>query len=140
MAHPEQPGGKADGNSGGKPGGKTGGKADGQNGASQSIDELKQRYDQLHQRKIRAEANRDNAENRLAELKAEAKKRYGTDDVDELKTMLAEMKAENEKKRAEYQKQLDKIETELTEVESQFNDADLDSADGSGSPSGGGNG
>ena len=104
----------------------------GSQGTSQSIDELKRRYDQLHQRKIRAETNRDNAQKRLAELKAEAKEKYGTDDVDELKTMLTEMKAENDRKRAEYQQQLEKIESNLSEVEAKFSDEDAGPAGSAG--------
>jgi chromosome segregation ATPase len=87
---------------------------------TQTIEELQQRFQNLHQQKIRAEANRDNAEKQLDELKREARETYGTDDIEELKQKLAEMKAENEKRRADYQAQLDRIESELAEVEATF--------------------
>ena len=87
---------------------------------AQTIEELQQRFQTLQQQKIRAETNRDNAEKQLDELKREARETYGTDDIEELKRKLADMKAENEKRRADYQAQLDRIESELSEVEATF--------------------
>jgi chromosome segregation ATPase len=94
--------------------------------AAQSLEELQQRYHELHQRKIRAETNRENAEKRLAELQAEAREKFGTDNVEELEKKLAELEAENEKKRAEYQATLEKIEGDLASVE-----ADIGEEEGS---------
>jgi chromosome segregation ATPase len=100
-------------------------KADGDGGAdaAQTITELQERYQKLQAEKVRAETNRENAEKRLSELKAEAREKYGTDDVAELEAKLTEMKAENERKRAEYQAHLDRIESDLAAVEARF-DAD----------------
>lgn len=92
--------------------------------AAQTIGELQDRYQKLQAEKVRAETNRENAEKRLAELKAEAREKYGTDDVAELEAQLTEMKAENERKRAEYQSHLDRIESDLAAVEARFDGDD----------------
>lgn len=84
-----------------------------------SIDELRERYQALHQQKIRAEANRETAEQRLSELKLEARETYGTDDVEELKRKLEELKAENERKRADYQAHIEQVESDLAKVETE---------------------
>lgn len=86
---------------------------------AQSIEELRERYQALHQQKIRAEANRETAEQRLSELKREARDTYGTDDVEELKRKLEELKAENERKRADYQAHLEHVESDLAKVEAE---------------------
>jgi tRNA A37 threonylcarbamoyladenosine dehydratase len=85
----------------------------------QDIDALKERYDALNKKKIQAETNQEAAEKRLKELKEQARRDYGTDNLDELKQKLDELKADNERKRAEYQKHLDAIELKLSEVEQQ---------------------
>lgn len=95
----------------------------------QTIEQLQQRYQELNRKKIQAETQRDNAKARLDELKAKAKRDYGTDDVAELQRKLDEMIAENARKRAKYQEDLDKIEEGLADVEAKFSEAS--SADGS---------
>jgi chromosome segregation ATPase len=82
-----------------------------------SIEELTERYQALQQKKIRAEANKENAQERLTELKTEAQELYGTDDVAELEKMLARMEKENTERRAAYQEELDAIERDLAAVE-----------------------
>jgi hypothetical protein len=86
----------------------------------QSIEQLQERYQALQTRKIQAETQRDSAQERLEELKKEAVQKYGTSDVAKLKSKLEEMKAENEKKRAKYQDDLDKIDQALGKVEEKF--------------------
>lgn len=86
----------------------------------QTIEQLQDRYQLLNKRKIQAETNLDNARQQLAKLQEEARTRYGTDDVVQLREKLAAMKAENERKRSEYQAQLEKIETDLAAVEQKF--------------------
>lgn len=90
----------------------------------QSIEELKKRYENLHRKKIQAETNLENARKQLEELKAQARKEYGTDDIGALKEKLAEMQAENERRRAEYQQRLDRIEADLAAVEEKYKNAD----------------
>ncbi len=86
----------------------------------QSIDELKHRYTVLHERKIKAGATLEHAKEQLEKLQKQARELYGTEQVDELRTKLAAMEAENERRRAEYQADLDRIETELSAVEEKF--------------------
>jgi predicted nucleic acid-binding Zn-ribbon protein len=83
----------------------------------QTVEELTQRYHGLNERKIQAETNLKNAQKQLDELRKQAKKEYGTENLDELKKKLDAMKEENETKRSKYQADLDKIEADLAEVE-----------------------
>jgi hypothetical protein len=86
----------------------------------QSIEDLKKRYAGLHEKKITAAADLNNAKKELANLKKAAREQYGTDDLDELRAKLAEMKQDNERKRSEYQAHLEKIETTLAAVDQKF--------------------
>jgi hypothetical protein len=95
------------------------GKAEAQ-GNKQTIEELTKRYTLLNTKKIQAETNLDNAEKELTRLKDKARSEYNTDNVDELKIKLEVMEAENERKRSEYQRNLDKIEAELNEAEKKY--------------------
>jgi hypothetical protein len=90
-----------------------------QNG-QQTIEQLQDRYQLLNKRKIQAETNLENARQQLMKLQEEARTKYGTDDVAQLREKLAAMKAENERKRADYQTQLEKIEADLAAVEQKF--------------------
>ncbi len=87
---------------------------------AQSIEELRKRYDDLNTKKITAEANHKNAQKQLDDLKAAAKAQWNTDNLDELRKKLKEMEEENERKRSEYQGQLDKIEADLKDVDQKF--------------------
>lgn len=86
----------------------------------QSIEELRQRYAKLDKKKTEAETELRGAENRLKELQKEAREKYGSDDVAELRQMLDNLKQENETKRANYQTDLDRIESDLSAVEEKF--------------------
>ena len=96
----------------------------------QSIDELKKRFDKLHADKIRAGAQLEGAEKHLAQLKQQARTEFGTDDLDELRTKLQEMEAENERRRAAYQESLDAIDADLQAVAAQYGDADENAGSG----------
>jgi hypothetical protein len=87
---------------------------------TQSIEHLQKRYGELHRKQIEAARDLDNAEKRLEELKREAREKFKTDDVGALQRMLAQMRDENEAKRAKYQNDLDHIEKELATVEQKF--------------------
>ena len=108
---------------------KTDGKAPSVSG-EQTIEQLQRRYQALHTRKIQAETHRDGATTRLEELKAQAREKYGTDDVAKLREKLAEIIDENNRKRARYQEDLDKIENGLAEVEAKFSEGASVSGDG----------
>jgi len=89
---------------------------------SLDIEALKKRHKDLDRQKTTAEANLLSATQTLDALKHEAREKYGTDDPEQLKKSLQEMKQENERKRAGYQKHLEEIETRLAQVERDFND------------------
>lgn len=84
------------------------------------IEALKKRHKVLDTERTTAQANLANATKQLAELKDEARKLYGTDDLDALRKKLQEMRDENERKRAEYQKHLEEVEAKLAEVDTKF--------------------
>ena len=76
------------------------------NNGQQTIEQLQQRYEQLRTRKIQAQTKLESARDELERLKKEAREKYGTDDIAELRQRLETMKQENERKRAEYQADL----------------------------------
>ncbi len=88
------------------------------------IEELAERYTGLNTKKIQAETNLDNARRQLQELQNQAKEKYGTDELDELRTILATMKAENEAKIEAYRAELDQIEQGLAAVDERFSAAE----------------
>jgi hypothetical protein len=83
----------------------------------QTIEQLRQRFDTLRDKRTTAQANLRTAEEQLAKLQAEAREKYGTDDPTELQNLLAKIRAENEEKRAAYQQHLDKIDADLKSLE-----------------------
>ena len=87
--------------------------------AIQDIETLKKRHKLLEREKHTAEANCKTAEDQLKKLKDEARDKYGTDDLAELKAKLEQMKQENDRKRQEYQKHLDEIDAKLQTIEKQ---------------------
>lgn len=86
----------------------------------QDIEQLKTRHRKLERDKAAAEANLQNATENLEALQAEAREKFGTDELEKLKAMLEQMRRDNEQKRAAYQQHLDQIESKLAEVERQF--------------------
>ena len=86
----------------------------------QDIDALKKRHKALDKEKTTAEANHKMADEQLQKLRVEALDKFGTDDIEQLKKKLAEMKADNDRKRVEYQKHLETIELRLVEIEKQY--------------------
>ena len=91
--------------------------------SNQTMDQLKKRFEELSLMKVKYETQRDSAASELADLKEQALELYGSDDVKQLEKMLSEMKAENEKKRSEYQASLDKIDASLQDVQESFDAA-----------------
>jgi hypothetical protein len=83
----------------------------------QTIEELTARYHALHKKQIQAETELQSSKEQLDKLRQKALTEFGTDDVDELKAQLKALQDENEARRAKYQQDLDKIETDLTAVE-----------------------
>ena len=87
---------------------------------SQTIEQLQARYEEFKEQKLIVEVQKKSAIEKLDEIKKEALEKYGSDDLDELKSRLAEMKKDNEQKRASYQQSLDEIENRLAEINDQF--------------------
>lgn len=94
--------------------------------ASQTIEELKDRYDEFQKQKIVVENDRKHALEKLDELKAEALEKFGSCEPEDLEKKLKKMKSDNEKKRAKYQKDLDSIQGKLDEINEQFDDEELE--------------
>jgi hypothetical protein len=90
----------------------------------QTIEQLQQRFTLLNTQKIQAETRLKDTNKELERLKSEAREKYGTDDLVQLRAKLQEMKDDNEKKRAEYQAELERIEGELVQVEQKFQPAE----------------
>ncbi len=88
--------------------------------ASQTIEKLRTRYEGLNNEKIKVETQREHASTQLNTLKNQANELYGSDDVEQLKTMLEEMKAKNEAMRSEYQANLDGIDRDLLAINKKF--------------------
>jgi hypothetical protein len=85
--------------------------------AKSEIDELRSRYDKLREKRLLAQNNLDNANRQLQELKKQAQEQWGTDDLEQLGSKLAQMRKENEQRVAAYRAHLDTIEQELNQVE-----------------------
>jgi len=88
------------------------------------LKDLQNRHQQFSNRKIQIETQRDETNKTLAKLRKQAEKEFGSCDIDVLKKKLAEMTADNEKKVADYDKQLKTIETQLNAVTAQFDETD----------------
>ena len=91
----------------------------------QTIETLQARYESLKEQRLVVEVQRKSTLEKLTELKQEALEKYGSDDLGELKTILARMKSENESKRAKYQQALDAIEKKLEAINEQFEESEL---------------
>jgi hypothetical protein len=83
---------------------------------------LSERYKELDRKKTIAETNLENSTRELEDLKRQARETYGTDDLENLKAMLQQMKDDNERKRAEYQQHILQIEDSLAEVQRQHDE------------------
>ena len=86
----------------------------------QTIEQLQERFKKLDKQKIQAETTLKLARDQLESLQKDAREKYGTDDLTELQAKLEAMQAENEQKRAAYQTDLERIESELAAVEQRF--------------------
>ena len=87
------------------------------NGEKQDIEKLRKRFEILKDKRLTAQADLRNVEKQLSEIQAEAREKYKTDDLGELREKLEAMRAENERKRAEYQTHLDGIDEKLKAIE-----------------------
>lgn len=84
------------------------------------LKDLQSRHQKFHNRKIQIETQRDETNKMLEKLRKQAEKEFGSSDIDVLKKKLAKMTKDNEKKVADYDKQLKTIETKLNAVTEKF--------------------
>lgn len=82
-----------------------------------SIEDLKEEYERLNERKIQAQTQLEEATKQLEALQNEAVAEFETSDIEELKNKLEQMETENEKRRSDYQQLLEGISGELAKVE-----------------------
>jgi predicted nucleic acid-binding Zn-ribbon protein len=88
---------------------------------SRTIEELKNEFNALNERKIQTKTQLDEANNQLKKLQDEAVAEFETSDIKELEAKLKQMEEENEKRRREYQDLLDGISAELKQIETDSN-------------------
>lgn len=90
------------------------------------LKDLQKRFQDFHNRKIQIQTQRDETNKTLDKLRVEAEAEFGSSDVKVLKEKLAAMTKDNQKKVADYDKQLNDIETKLNAVTQQFDNGDDD--------------
>lgn len=86
----------------------------------QEIEQLKQRYEALRDKKSKTEGELKSKQQQLEDLQKQARDTWGTDDVTALEAKLEQMKRDNEDARRKYQESLDSIEAKLNEVDARY--------------------
>ena len=86
---------------------------------ARTIEQLKEEFNVLNERKIKTQTQLEEATNQLKKLQDEAIAEFDTCDIKELELKLKQMELENEKRRSEYQTLLDSISAELTKIETE---------------------
>ncbi len=90
--------------------------------AIQTIEQLKQRFQEMNDQKVRLQTHKEIAEKKLQDLKQQAVDQFGTDDLAKLQAMLQDLKHRNETEKAEYQKRLDEIDRNLQQIDASLRD------------------
>lgn len=98
------------------------------NDQSEIVATLKHQFRELERQKIEAGRDLKHAKDRLQTLASEAREKYGTDDLDELRERLAAMRAENKKRLEDYRRHLESLEKGLGDIESRYAAAEADDA------------
>jgi ribosomal protein L29 len=83
------------------------------------LEALKAEYARLDKKRIETATQLKSREDQLKELKEKELKEYCTNDVNELKKLLEEWRAENERKVAEYRQHIEHIKKGLAELSSE---------------------
>jgi predicted nucleic acid-binding Zn-ribbon protein len=94
---------------------------------SRTIEQLKEEFNVLNERKIKTQTQLDEANNQLKKLQDEAVAEFETSDIKELEAKLKQMQEENERRRREYQQLLDSISADLKKIESESESNDTPS-------------
>ena len=103
---------------------KTGTNRDSQ--VERELNELKQQYDQLRDRKVRNEEAVAQLSNQLQAMKQQAEAEYGTSDLKELQQLLEEKRQQNETVVAKYREHIQQIQGELAQVENSVGNGEGD--------------
>ncbi|MCX7822552.1 MAG: hypothetical protein N2260_03795 [Syntrophobacterales bacterium] len=86
------------------------------------LDTLRAEYARLDKKRIETATHLKNREEQLRELRERAKELYGTSDLGELKKLLEEWRAENEKRVREYRQHIEEIKIKLEELSNRVDD------------------
>lgn len=86
----------------------------------QLFEEQRKRYQALQERHTRAQVRLEHERKALEDAKAEARSRFGTDDVDALRQKHKEMQEENDRLLMEFMMTLDDVEKKLQDLERQL--------------------
>lgn len=81
------------------------------------LNELRQQYQRLRDRKVRTEQDVANLTEQLETLKRQAEAEYGTSDIEELQALLEEKRRTNEEAVARYREHIRTIQDDLSKVE-----------------------
>ncbi|MBG0791581.1 MAG: hypothetical protein H0S80_13910 [Desulfovibrionaceae bacterium] len=81
------------------------------------LNELKQQYESLRDRKVRTEQDVANLTEQLETLKKQAEAEYGTSDMEELQALLEQKRQQNEEAVARYREHIAAIQADLAKVE-----------------------
>lgn len=74
---------------------------------------LKSEYARLDKKRIETETNLRNREEQLSQLRKKAEELYGTSDLNELRRLLEQWRAENERRVREYREHIEDIKNRL---------------------------
>lgn len=82
----------------------------------QRLEGLKADFENLREEKVRTEQNLDNIAQQLGEMEKSAAEAWGTADVAELETLLADKRAENARLVEEYETHIREVKSALASV------------------------
>jgi hypothetical protein len=88
--------------------------------AAQLLEEQKTRYDALVRRRTTVQVELEAANRQYTEAQEEAKKEFGTGDLDALRALYVQSEAENERKVRQFAQELDALETAVGDAEQQL--------------------
>lgn len=82
------------------------------------LETLRAEYAKLDKKRIETATQLKSREDQLRELKEKAIREYGTNDLNELKKLLEEWRAENERKVSQYKQHIEQIKKSLMDLSS----------------------
>ncbi len=85
------------------------------------LEELREEYQKLDKKRIETETRLKTLREQLQQLKERARASYGTDNLEELKALLARWRRENEEKVKAYHEHISQIKRELATLEEREN-------------------